>query len=70
MKWRRISEQDVLKVLDAPDSVEESIGERKNAFKLLSDRLPKVTYKEEGSDRLVITAIEKTRRGKRYENRV
>jgi hypothetical protein len=59
MKWRRVTEAEVLKVLDAPDRVEETPGDRKNAFKLVASRLLKVTYKPEGVDLVVITVIEK-----------
>jgi len=46
-------------VLDAPDRVEESIDERRNAYKLMGDRLLKVTYVDEERDVVVITVIEK-----------
>jgi hypothetical protein len=59
MKWRRISEADVLKVLDAADHVEESIHERRNAYKKLGDRLLKVTYVAQEGDVVVVTVIEK-----------
>jgi hypothetical protein len=61
MKWRRVSEEEVLRVLDNPDHFEETIGERKNAYKLLGNRSLKVTYKDEKSDTVVITVIEKER---------
>jgi Domain of unknown function (DUF4258) len=59
MKWRRVSEAEVLSVLDAPDRVEESIDERRNAHKLVDDRLLKVTYVDEAGDIVVITVMEK-----------
>jgi hypothetical protein len=59
MKWRRISEADVLKVLDAPEHEEESIHERRNAYKKLGDRLLKVTYVAQEGDVVVVTVIEK-----------
>jgi hypothetical protein len=59
MKWRRVAEAEVLSVLDAPDRVEESIDERRNAYKLMGDRLLKVTYVDEEGDIVVITVIEK-----------
>jgi hypothetical protein len=59
MKWRRVSEVEVLSVLDAPDRIEESIDERRNAYKLVHDRLLKVTYVDEAGDIMVITVIEK-----------
>jgi hypothetical protein len=63
MKWRRVSEAEVLRVLDAPDRVEQSIDERSNAYKLVDDRLLKVTYADEEGDVVVITVIEKERVG-------
>jgi len=59
MKWRRVSEADVVSVLDAPDSVEQSRDERINAYKLVGDRLLKATYVEEKGNIVVITVIEK-----------
>lgn len=63
MKWRRVSDAEVLSVLDAPDRVEQSIDERSNAYKLVGDRLLKVTYVDEEGDVVVITVIEKERVG-------
>jgi len=59
MKWRGVSEAEVLSVLDAPDRMEQSIDERSNAYKLVGDRLLKVTYVDEERDVVVITVIEK-----------
>ena len=59
MKWRHVSEAEVLTVLDAPDLVEKSADERCNAYKLVGDRLLKVTYVDEEGDVMVITVIEK-----------
>ena len=59
MKWRRVSEADAVSVLVAPDRVEQSLYGRINAYKLLGDRLLKVTYVEENGNIVVITVIEK-----------
>jgi hypothetical protein len=59
MKWRRVSEAEVLSIMDGPDRVEESIDERSNAYKLVGDRLLKVTYVDDDGDIVVITVIEK-----------
>ena len=59
MKWRLVSEGEVLSVLDAPNHLEQSIDQRWNAYKLVGGRLLKVTYANEGSDVVVITVIEK-----------
>ena len=63
MKWRRVTEAEVLSVLDSPDRVEQRIDERRNAFKRVGDRLLKVTYVDEEADVMVITVIEKERIG-------
>jgi hypothetical protein len=63
MKWRRVSEAEVLSVLDFPDRVEQSIDERRNAYKRVGDRLLKVTYVDEEGAAMVITVIEKERVG-------
>ena len=59
MKWRRVSEEEVLSVLNAPDRIEQSIGDRRNAYKLVGNRLLKATYVEEEGDVVVVTVIEK-----------
>jgi hypothetical protein len=59
MKWRGVSEADVVNVIEAPDRIEASRDERINAYKLSSDRLLKATYIEEEGNVLVITVIEK-----------
>ena len=51
MKWRNISETVVRKTVEAPDWEEKSIGQRINAYKLVENRLFKVTYSGEGSDK-------------------
>jgi hypothetical protein len=61
MKWRRISESEVLEVLENPDRIEPSVESRRNAYKSLDDRFLKVTYVDENGDAVVITAIEKDR---------
>jgi hypothetical protein len=57
MKWRRVSEAEVLDVLNAPDRTEESIHNRRNAYKLIDNRLLKATYLEEEGDVVVVTVI-------------
>lgn len=46
-------------MLNAPDRVEESIDERRNAYKVVDARLLKVTYVDQAEDIVVITVIEK-----------
>ena len=59
MKWRRVSEAEVLSVLDDPNRTEESVDERHNAYKQVRDRWLKVTHKENVGNVVVITVIEK-----------
>jgi len=59
MKWRRVSEADVVSVLNVPDRVEQSMDGRINAYKSLGDRLLKATYIGEKGNIVLITVIEK-----------
>jgi hypothetical protein len=59
MKWRRVSEAEVVSVIDSPDRVEQSGDDRINAYKSLGDRVLKATYVEEAGNIVVITVIEK-----------
>jgi hypothetical protein len=63
MKWRRVSEAEVLSVLDVPDRTEQSVDERNNAYKQVGNRWLKVTHKENAGNVVVITVIEKERLG-------
>ncbi len=57
MKWRKIAETEVKSTIAAPDMLQDSIKERKSAFKTLGGRLVKVTYGHEGDDIVVVTAV-------------
>ncbi|MDH7514076.1 MAG: DUF4258 domain-containing protein [Clostridiales bacterium] len=58
MKWRKIEENEVKEAISNPEKLEDTIKGRKNAFKMVEDRLLKVTYISEGRDEItVITAI-------------
>lgn len=61
MKWRRVSEAEVVRVIEAPDRVEPSKDGRINAFRTLGNRLLKATFIEDQPDIVVITVIEKGR---------
>lgn len=63
MKWRRVSEAEVLSVLNAPDRIEQTIDDRRNAYKLIGNRLLKATYVGEEGDVVVVTVIEKESAG-------
>ena len=43
MKWRKISEADVMMTLENPERTEDTIKGRKNSYRLIGDRLLKVT---------------------------
>lgn len=59
MKWRDITEDEVQKTVVKPEKVEDSVKGRKNAFKLIGNKLIKVTFKEENGTIIIITAIDK-----------
>ena len=61
MKWRKISEDDIGDVVNSPDYFEYSVHDRINAFKMIQGRLLKITYKSEGNEIIVITAMVKGR---------
>ena len=63
MKWRRVSEAEVLSVLEVPDRTEQSVDERNNAYKQVGNRWLKVTHKEDAGNVVVITVIEKEHLG-------
>jgi len=69
MKWRKISEEEVLLTLEDPDRIEESIKGRLNAYKKIGQRLIKITYKEIPGEIVIISAVQKEW-GERNENRV
>ena len=68
MKWRRVSEAEVLSVLEVPDRTEQSLDERSNAYKRVGDRCLKVTHKDEAGNVVVITVIEKERLEESHED--
>ena len=59
MKWRKISEADVMTTLENPERTEDTIQGRKNAYRLIGGRFLKVTYKLEPQGILVISAVVK-----------
>lgn len=59
MKWRRISEEEVIQVLQHPDVLENSIKGRINAYKAIGERYLKVTFKEFSEEILVISVVDK-----------
>ncbi len=61
MKWRRITEEEVEEVVSNPDRLEDTIKGRKNAFRLIGEKLLKITYTAENDGIIIITAIVKKR---------
>lgn len=59
MKWREITEEEVNETILNPELVEDSIKDRKNAFKHINEKFLKVTFKTEGSRIIIITAIDR-----------
>ena len=59
MKWREITEEEVLNALDNPDKVEESIKGRINVYKAIEQRYIKVTYKKLLNEILIISVVDK-----------
>jgi hypothetical protein len=59
MKWRKISENEVRKAINVPDSTMDTVKGRKNAFKRIGIRTLKVTYKPEEGTLTVVTAMVK-----------
>ena len=59
MNWRKIAEEEVKAAINNPDKLEDTIRDRKNAFKTIKSRLLKITYKLEDDQITVITTIAK-----------
>jgi len=59
MKWRKISEDDARAAINDPDNLADTVKGRKNAFKMVRGRSLKITYKPEGQNLTVITALVK-----------
>lgn len=59
LQWRRISEEEVMQVLNSPDRIEPSLKGRVNAFKTVGAKYLKVTYRELSEELLVISVVNK-----------
>ena len=59
MKWRNIAEEEVRNTILEPEKVEDSIKNRKNAYKWINNKWLKVTFVREDGKITVITAIDK-----------
>ena len=61
MKWRKILPEEVKDIIANPEHLEDSLSERKNAFKVINGRMIKVIYKFDQGKYTVITAMIKER---------
>lgn len=59
MKWRKISEEDVLFILERPEKTEETSYNRRNSYRTMGKRYLKVTLKESEAEILIISAVDK-----------
>jgi hypothetical protein len=59
MKWRKISEEEVLDALNRPERIEQSIRGRVNVYKAVGAKHLKVTYREFSEEILVISVMDK-----------
>lgn len=59
MKWRKISEDEVLSVMNDPDKSEASIKGRINYFKQIGQKHLKVTFKDFSEEILIISVVDK-----------
>ena len=63
MKWRKISEEEVMLVLSDPEKTEESIFGRTNMYRTIGQRYVKVTFKTFSDETLIISVVDKSRGG-------
>lgn len=61
MKWRKISEEEIKDTVLHPEKIEDSIKDRKNAFKHVGQKWLKVTFVKENDKIIVITVIDKNK---------
>ncbi len=59
MKWRKISEEEVKNTVLYPETIEESVKNRKNVFKHIGNKWLKVTFVREDNKIIIVTAIDK-----------
>lgn len=70
MKWRKITEEEIIESIVSPDYSEPSLNRRINVYKDFNGRVVKVTYKEETEEKLLVISavIKKNIKGDEYEN--
>ena len=57
MKWRGITQDEAIETISNYDKIENSINNRKNAYKHIGEKYLKVTFTEELNKVIIITAI-------------
>lgn len=71
MKDRSVNEDETELTLEKPESVENSVKGRLNAFKFVNGRYLRATFKDEPDHILVVTvAVRKKPFGGKHENRI
>jgi hypothetical protein len=61
MKWRKISEEEIKSAILNPETVDDSIKGRKNAFKHIGHKWLKVTFVKEKDKITIVTVIDKNK---------
>ena len=59
MRWRDISKEEVIYVIENFERIEDDIKNRKNVFATVSGRYLKVTFVEEKGKIVVLSVVEK-----------
>lgn len=59
MKWRKISEFEIRQTVEYPDKIELDHEGRKNAFKMLSGRYLRTTYREIENEIIIVSVVNK-----------
>ena len=59
MRWRNISKEEVIYVLENSELIEDDIKNRKNVFATVNGRYLKVTFVEEKGTIVVVSVVEK-----------
>ena len=59
MRWRDITKEEILSVLNNPEKIEDDIKNRKNAYRLVVNRNIKVTFIEEEGTIVILSVVDK-----------
>lgn len=60
MKWRKISEEEVVRTLNNPDKIEALEENKYHAYKLMGPKNIRVTYRLSVDEVVVLTVVDKT----------